>query len=126
VRTATFALIGVRVGGLSNPAAIRLVARVAPVTLGFILALMAASGQLGRVTMATTSVGARTAYPATTSGGIESVMVAALDTNADTSLVLITRMIRLLVIVLLGPPLVVRLTRGQRQRRTAGLEEGKR
>jgi hypothetical protein len=63
-----------------------------------------------------------TAYLATTRGGIESVTIAALDTDADTSLVRTIQMIRLLVIVLLGPPLVLRLTRRRRRRQVVGQE----
>ena len=111
-----FALTGVRVGGLFDLAAIRLVARVAAVTLGFVLALMAACGLLGWCLATATGIDPLTAYLATTPGGIESVTIAALDTVADTSLVLTIQMIRFLVIVLLGPPLVLRLTRRRRHR----------
>jgi hypothetical protein len=104
-------LIGALVGLRFDAAALRMIGRLAPAILIQMLLLIAGCALIGAMLASTTGVDWLSAYLATTPGGIDSVTIAALDTNSETALVLTLHLLRLLVIVLIGPLIVRRLAR---------------
>jgi membrane AbrB-like protein len=64
--------------------------------------LTVACAGLGWALTAITPIDGLTAYLATTPGGIDSVAVIALDSNADAPLVLAVQMLRLFAVILAG------------------------
>ena len=113
VLDAAYALVGLRVGGRFDRESLRLAGRVAPAVLGFVLVLMAACAGLGALISAVSDIDPLTAYLATAPGGMDSVAIVALDTGANTSIVLGVQLARVLVVILVGPPLIKRLLRGE-------------
>jgi membrane AbrB-like protein len=111
VLPAAYALIGIWTGSRFDVASIRRLGRLAPMIIAFVLLLMACCALLGWGLALATGIDPLSAYLATTPGGIDAVTVAALDTGANTALILPVQMIRLVVMVLAGPLLVRWLTR---------------
>ncbi len=101
-----YAVIGVRVGGQFDADAMRRAGRAAPAVLGFVLLLMAACGGLAWGISRLAGIDPLTAYLATAPGGMDSVMIVALDTGAQTPTVLGLQMARLLIVILSAPLLV--------------------
>ncbi len=113
VLPAAFALLGVQVGSRFDPASVRRIGRLALPVLGFVLALIAGCAALAWGLTLVTDLDLLSAYLATTPGGIDAATIAALDTGANTPLVLAVQLLRLLAAVLVGPPLVRWLLRRQ-------------
>lgn len=110
---AAYLVLGVAVGSRYDRASLRALARVAPAVLAFVVLLMAASAVLAWALVAWAGLDPLTAYLATAPGGIEAATAAALDAGADAPLVLTAHVVRILVVILAGPPLVRRLLRGR-------------
>ncbi len=106
VLQAAFALIGIWVGSRFDHDALREVGRLAPIVLAFTVVLMAGCAVIGWVLAMLTGMDLLSAYLATTPGGIDAVTIAALETGADMALVLPIQVLRLLVMVLVGPTVV--------------------
>lgn len=101
-----YALLGMYVGLLFDPASVRRAGRLLPFVLASTLGLMAVCAGLGGILAALTGTDLLTAYLATTPGGIDSVAIIALGSGADASLVLAVQMLRLFAVVLAGPLIV--------------------
>lgn len=106
---AAYAVVGLRVGGRFDRESLRLARRIAPAVFGFVAALMAACAALGALITAVSDIDPLTAYLATAPGGMDSVAIVALDTGANTSIVLGIQLARVLVVILVGPMLIKRL-----------------
>ena len=115
VLPAAYAVVGMRVGAQFDRESLQYIGRLAPAVLLFALGLMGGCALLAAVLTATTSVDGLTWYLSTAPGGMDSVMIVALDTGARTSVVLGMQMVRLLAAILIGPMLVPYL--GRRVRR---------
>ncbi len=119
---AAFLLMGVGIGGRFDSESMLQVRRAAPSVIAQVLLVIAACALLAWGLAAVTGMDVLTAYLATTPGGIESVTVAALDSGADTTVVLAVQLVRLLLVVIVGPPLV-RWLSSRRESGTAGNPE---
>ncbi len=119
VLQAAYALIGLWVGIHFDPEAMRRIGRLAPVLLGFTLVLMAGCALLGWGLALATGIDPLSAYLATTPGGIDVVTITAIDLGANTSLILPVQMMRLLVMVIVGPALVRSVVRAATRTRDA-------
>jgi uncharacterized protein len=115
VLPAANALIGMSVGLRFDREVIRQVGRLLPIVLGLTLLLMAECALLGLVLMRITGLDLLSAYLATTPGGIDAVMIAALDTGANIAVILPIQVLRVLVIMLAGPFLIRWLRRKSRR-----------
>lgn len=102
VSVLAFALIGIYAGLLFDRAALRQAWRLLPYVFVSTTALIAACAVLGWVFAALTGTDYLTAYLATTPGAIDSVAIMAVDTDADSSLVLAVQMLRVLAVVAIG------------------------
>ncbi len=109
VLEAAYGFVGLRVGSQFDRASLTLTRRVAPVVIAFVIVLMAGCGLAAVGIAAFTGIDGLTAYLATAPGGMDSVMIIALDVGAKTSTVLGMQMARLLVVILAGPWLIRRL-----------------
>lgn len=106
-----YAIIGVYVGLLFDSESLRRAKRIMPAVLVSTLSLMAACAALGWLLTVLTGADPLTAYLATTPGGIDSVAITAIDSGADSSLVLALQMLRLFAVLLTAPLLARRLAR---------------
>jgi uncharacterized protein len=114
VAQTAFALIGLQVGLRFTMETVRLLGRLlAPVLLS-ILGLLIACFGLAVLLAATTSVTLVDAYLATTPGGLFAVLAVAFGAGANTTFILAVQGLRLLVMVLLAPVVVRRLTGNRR------------
>lgn len=111
------ALIGINVGLRFHREALRQVRRLFPAVLSLNLLLIAGCALLGVALMMVTGLDVLSTYLATTPGGIDAVTIAALDTGANTAVILPIQILRLLVMVFAGPFLARWLHR--RSRRSA-------
>lgn len=111
VLQASYLIIGVWVGLRFDRESLRRIRRLAPAVLALGLALIGGCALMGWTLSAVTGIDPLTAYLATTPGGMDSVTIAALESGADTSLVFAVQMMRLLLVIFAGPPLVRWLTR---------------
>jgi membrane AbrB-like protein len=102
VPQAAFLILGVYVGLLFDRASIKRAGRLFPVVLASAVGVTGACAGLGWALTAITPIDGLTAYLATTPGGIDSVAVIALDSNADAPLVLAVQMLRLFAVILAG------------------------
>lgn len=100
-----FAVIGVQVGLRFTPATLRTLGRVLPAGLGLIVGLIVLSGGLGVLLSELTGLSPLDGYLATTPGGIFVVLAVATGSGADGTVVLAVQVLRMLVMLLLGPPL---------------------
>jgi hypothetical protein len=115
-----FALIGLRVGLRFTMETVRLLGRVlVPVLLSIAVLLVLCFG-LALLLEATTSATLVDAYLATTPGGLFATAAVAFGAHADTTFILAVQALRLLVMVLLAPLVVRRLTGGRRTPVAAG------
>jgi membrane AbrB-like protein len=108
---AAYLLLGTRIGSRFDPAVLRRIRDLLPWVLGFIVLLTAISAGLGWVLAAVTGIDLLTAILATSPGGMDGAMIAALDTGANVPLVLAVQISRLLLMVIAGPLVVKRLAR---------------
>jgi len=108
VRAGAFAVVGLAVGLTFDRDALRDAGRPLPVMLAGTLFLILGSGVLGLALAVTSGVDGRTAYLATSPGGLTAVLVTAYDTGADATFVAAVQVLRFLV-VLLALPVVARL-----------------
>lgn len=113
VSSAAYALIGIYVGLLFDRASLVQAWRLLPYILISTLALMASCAGFGWILMRLMGVDYLTAYLATTPGAIDSVAIMAVDSGAESSLVLAVQMLRLLCVVLLGAALGRRWSSGE-------------
>ena len=97
-----FLVIGLWAGLLFDRASVKSVGRLFPFVLASAAGLTVACAGLGWALTAITPIDGLTAYLATTPGGIDSVAVIALDSNADAPLVLAVQMLRLFAVILAG------------------------
>jgi uncharacterized protein len=109
LREIAFALIGLEVGLRFTVETVREVGRLLLPVLVAILALLALCFGLAVVLAATASVTLLDAYLATTPGGLYAVVAIAFGADADTTFVVATQTLRLLVMILLAPLVVRRL-----------------
>jgi uncharacterized protein len=109
LREIAFALIGLEVGLRFTVETVREVGRLLLPVFVAILVLLALCFGLAVVLAATTSVTLLDAYLATTPGGLYAVVAIAFGADADTTFVVATQTLRLLVMILLAPLVVRRL-----------------
>ena len=100
--TLAFALIGIYAGLLFDRVSLNHAWRLLPYMFVSTMMLIAACAALGWAFASLTGTDYLTAYLATTPGAIDSVAVMAVDTDADSSLVLAVQMLRVLAVVLVG------------------------
>jgi membrane AbrB-like protein len=109
VLAAAYLLLGTRIGSRFDPAVLRRIRDLLPWVLGFIALMTALSAGLGWALAAVTGIDLLTALLATSPGGMDGAMIAALDTGANVPLVLAVQLSRLLLMVIAGPLVVRRL-----------------
>jgi uncharacterized protein len=97
-----YLVLGLWVGLLFDGASVRRAGRLFPFVLASAVGLVLACAALGWALAALTGIDGMTAYLATTPGGIDSVAIVALGTEADAPLVLAVQMLRLLAVVFAG------------------------
>jgi uncharacterized protein len=114
VAQTAFALIGLQVGLRFTMETVRLLGRLLVPVLLSILGLLLACFGLAVLLDLTTSVTLLDAYLATTPGGLFAVLAVAFGAGANTTFILAVQGLRLLVMVLLAPLVVRRLTGGRR------------
>ncbi len=102
VPQAAYLILGLWVGLLFDGASVKRAGRLFPFVLASAVGLVLACTALGWALAAMTGIDGMTAYLATTPGGIESVAIVALGTEADAPLVLAVQMLRLLAVVFAG------------------------
>ncbi|HEU5035669.1 MAG TPA: AbrB family transcriptional regulator [Nocardioides sp.] len=108
-----YALIGVQVGLRFTRASLASIARMLPVVLLIIVAMVAATALLGALLAWLTPVDGLTAYLATTPGGLFAVLATAADSGSDVTYVMAVQLFRLLVI-LAFTPVLARFLRARR------------
>lgn len=99
-------VVGMSVGLRFDAGAIRQIGKRAPAMLLTSLFLVASSGILGTVFGRITAIDPLTAYLAAVPGGINPILILAIEGGANTGLVLTIHLARFLVIVAIGPLLV--------------------
>ncbi|HEY1595061.1 MAG TPA: AbrB family transcriptional regulator [Thermoleophilaceae bacterium] len=120
VAQTAFAIIGLQVGLRFTMDTVRLLGRlVVPVLISIGVLLVACFG-LALILEATTPESLLTSYLATTPGGFFAVLAVAFGSGANTTFILAVQALRLLVMVLLAPLLVRRLTASARAPVAAG------
>jgi uncharacterized protein len=102
VPQAAYLVLGLWVGLLFDGASVKRAGRLFPFVLASAVGLVLACAALGWALAALTGIDGMTAYLATTPGGIDSVAIVALGTEADAPLVLAVQMLRLLAVVFAG------------------------
>jgi uncharacterized protein len=102
---AAFAVIGAQVGLRFTPDTLRTLRRVLPAGLALIVGLIVVSGGLGVLLSELTGISPLDGYLATTPGGIFVVLAVATGSGADGTVVLAVQVLRMLVMLLAGPPL---------------------
>ena len=109
-----YLLIGVQVGLRFTRASLAAITRMLPVVLALIAGLIGLCAGFGALLTLTTGVDGLTAYLATTPGGLFAVLATAADSGSDVTYVMAVQIFRLLVILLLTPPLASWLRRARR------------
>ncbi|TQN38025.1 hypothetical protein FHU33_4705 [Blastococcus colisei] len=102
---AAFAVIGAQVGLRFTPDTLKTLRRVLPAGLALIVGLIVVSGGLGVLLSELTGLSPLDGYLATTPGGIFVVLAVATGSGADGTVVLAVQVLRMLVMLLAGPPL---------------------
>jgi membrane AbrB-like protein len=111
VQQVAFAVIGIQVGLKFTVATVKQVGRlVAPVLLALLGVIAACAGLAGLLAL-TTNVSLLDAYLATTPGGIYAVLAIAFGANANTTFIVATQGLRVVVMVALAPVAVRRMFR---------------
>ena len=111
-----YLLLGARVGSRFDRSIVRRLWTLLPFVLAFIVALTIVCAGVGWVLHLVTGLDLLTSLLATSPGGMDAAVIAALDTGANVTMVASIQMSRLLLMVLLGPFVVRRLV--ARSRRT--------
>ena len=115
VLAGAYLLLGARVGSRFDRAIMRRLWTLLPFVLGFIVGLSLVCAGIGWALARVTGLDLLTALLATSPGGIDAATIAALDTGANVTMVASIQMVRLLLMVLVGPFIVRRLVaRSQR------------
>jgi uncharacterized protein len=117
VLAAAYLLLGARVGSRFDRAILARLWALLPFVLAFIVALTAICAGIGWALHQATGLDLLTALLATSPGGMDAAVIAALDTGANVTMVASIQMVRLLLMVLLGPFIIKRLV--ARSRRVA-------
>jgi membrane AbrB-like protein len=102
-------LLGTRIGSRFDRETLRLIRTVAFHLAGFMIGLIGMCGLLGVGLAYVTDIDLLTALLATSPGGSDVAMIAALETGANAPVVASIQITRLLVMLLIGPVLVKRL-----------------
>ncbi len=102
VPQAAFLVLGLWVGLLFDRESIRAAGRLFPLVLTSAVMLTAACAGLGWMLTVATDIDGLTAYLATTPGGIDSVAIMALGSQAQAPLVLAVQMLRLFAVIIAG------------------------
>ncbi|WP_324275542.1 AbrB family transcriptional regulator [Blastococcus brunescens] len=105
ITAAAFAVIGAQVGLRFTPDTLRTLRKVLPAGLALIVGLIVVSGGLGVLLSELTGLSPLDGYLATTPGGIFVVLAVATGSGADGTVVLAVQVLRMLVMLLAGPPL---------------------
>jgi membrane AbrB-like protein len=98
-----YALIGVQVGLRFTRASLASIARMLPVVLAIIVAMIGLTAAMGALLAWLTPVDGLTAYLATTPGGLFAVLATAADSGSDVTYVMAVQLFRLLVILAFTP-----------------------
>jgi uncharacterized protein len=114
VAQTAFALIGLQVGLSFTMDTVRLLGRLLVPVLTSIVGLLVACFGLAALLHLTSSVTLLDAYLATTPGGLFAVLAVAFGAGANTTFILAAQGLRILVMVLLAPLVVRRITRDRR------------
>jgi uncharacterized protein len=113
VLSGAYLLLGARIGSRFDPTVLRRIRDLLPWVLGFILLMTLVSAALGWALAEVTGIDIITALLATSPGGMDGAMIAALDTGANVPLVLAVQISRLILMVIAGPIVVRHLVRRQ-------------
>jgi hypothetical protein len=108
-----YTLIGVQVGLRFTRSSLASIARMLPVVLVIMVAMIGLTAAMGVALAWLTPVDGLTAYLATTPGGLFAVLATAADTGSDVTYVMAVQLFRLLVI-LAFTPLLARFLRARR------------
>lgn len=106
LREVAFNIIGLEVGLRLTPRALRAMGRMFPKVMLFVLAITGACAGLAYVITLVTNISPADAYLATTPGGINAVLAIASSVHSDVPLVFGVQTLRLLMMVLLVPPIL--------------------
>jgi membrane AbrB-like protein len=110
-----YGVIGLSIGLRFSRDLLHRMVRALPEMLASALTLIALCAASAWVLVALLHIDALTAYLATTPGGLDSIAIIALDSQADVPFVLALQTLRLLVVVLTGPLLAKLLSKGARK-----------
>ncbi len=110
LQAAGFVVIGAQVGLRFTAEALRAIARIMPLALLLIIAIVVVSAGFGALLALATGQSALDGYLATTPGGLYAVLAVAADSGADVTFVLAVQVIRLIV-MLAAAPAIARLLR---------------
>ncbi|TFV64736.1 AbrB family transcriptional regulator [Geodermatophilus sp. DF01-2] len=102
---AAFAVIGAQVGLRFTRSTLRTIRHILPIATALIVGLILASGGLGVALSAVAGLSPLDGYLATTPGGIFVVLALAAGSDANSTVVLAVQVLRMLVMLLAGPPL---------------------
>ncbi|WP_405151168.1 AbrB family transcriptional regulator [Sphaerisporangium sp. NBC_01403] len=116
LRTVLFTVIGLDIGLRFTRPALARVGRLLPLAVACTITVSAACAILAWLLATMEHIPLADAYLATTPGGINAVLATAVATHADVSLISGVQSFRLFTMVLLAP-LLIRLSRGEGQRR---------
>lgn len=100
-----YGMIGWRIGLSFTRRILRHAASALPQIAGSILVLMAFSGGLAFLLWSLHGIDPLTAYLATSPGGLDSIAIIAATTPVDMSFIMALQTMRLILIILIGPPL---------------------
>lgn len=103
---AAFAVVGSYIGLQFDRTTVGKMWRFTPMLIGFVAVLVVGCALPGLLLARVTGIDLLTGYPAMTPGGINAVTITALSVGVNTTLVVPVQTVRLLVMLLLGPPLV--------------------
>lgn len=109
VLSGAYLLLGSRVGSRFDRSIIRRLWTLLPFALAFVTGLIIICGGIGWVLHLTTDLDVLTSLLATSPGGIDAATIAALDTGANVTMVASIQMMRLLLMVMVGPIIIRRL-----------------
>jgi len=100
-----YGVIGWRIGLSFTRRILRHAAGALPQIVGSILVLMAFSGGLAFLLWSLHGIDPLTAYLATSPGGLDSIAIIAATTPVDMSFIMALQTMRLILIILIGPPI---------------------
>jgi membrane AbrB-like protein len=113
VSQVAYAVIGVQVGLLFDSSSLRRAGRVLPAVLVSTILLMIGCAGLGLILSAVTDTNLLTGYLSTTPGGLSSVSIIAVESEADPSLAITVQMLRVFAVISVAPLLTRRWRSGQ-------------